>query len=89
VLAWILDRCSGRVGATETPIGYMPNAGDLNTTGLNVSAEAMQELTAVPTDAWRKEMDEFRAYLQEYGARTPAAMLEEVDEVSRRLDSAR
>jgi phosphoenolpyruvate carboxykinase (GTP) len=85
VLAWILERCEGKVGAADTPIGLMPRPGDLNTAGLNISPEALAELTAVPQAAWREEMSSFRQYLLEFGSHLPAAMLAEVDEVERRL----
>jgi len=85
VLAWMLDRCENRIEAKDTPIGHMPHPGDLNTAGLDISAEALAELNAVPVEAWRKEMVEFRRYLQEYGSRLPSQMLAEVDEVERRL----
>jgi phosphoenolpyruvate carboxykinase (GTP) len=86
VLAWILERCGGRIGALETPIGRLPQPGDLNTQGLDISAETLAELNAVPTEPWRKEIAEFRQYLLGYGARLPAAMLAELDEVARRLN---
>jgi phosphoenolpyruvate carboxykinase (GTP) len=85
VLAWILDRCAGSAGAVDTPIGNMPRAGDLNTAGLDISAAALAELTAVPNAAWRKEIESFRQYLLEFGPHLPGAMLAEVDEVARRL----
>jgi GTP-dependent phosphoenolpyruvate carboxykinase len=53
---------------------------------LDISAETLAELNAVPTEPWRKEIAEFRQYLLGYGARLPAAMLAELDEVARRLN---
>jgi len=85
VLAWILERCTGRTGALETPIGRLPERGDLNTHGLDISAETLAELNSVPSEPWRKEIAEFREYLLGYGARLPEAMLAELDEVARRL----
>jgi len=85
VLAWILDRCEGAVGAVETPIGNMPRPGDLDTAGLDISPEALAELTAVPNGAWRKEIANLREYLLEYGSHLPATMLAEADDVARRL----
>jgi phosphoenolpyruvate carboxykinase (GTP) len=86
VLAWILDRCAGRVPAAETPIGFLPRAGELNTAGLDISSEALAELTAVPGEAWRREMAELRGYLGQFGARLPPQMLQEVAEIERRLE---
>jgi phosphoenolpyruvate carboxykinase (GTP) len=85
VLSWILDRCAGRGGAIETPIGHMPRPSDLNTQGLQISPEALDELTAVPQAAWRQEVADLRTYLQGYGHRLPAALVSEVDELARRL----
>jgi phosphoenolpyruvate carboxykinase (GTP) len=88
VLAWILDRCAGSAGAVDTPIGNMPRPGDLNTAGLDISPEALAELTAVPNAAWRQEIAGLRQYLLEYGSHLPGAMLAEADEVARRLEAA-
>jgi phosphoenolpyruvate carboxykinase (GTP) len=85
VLCWILERCAGRAGATETPIGYMPRPSDLNTDGLNISHEALEALTAVPNAAWREEAANLREYLRGFGMRLPAALLTELDELERRL----
>jgi phosphoenolpyruvate carboxykinase (GTP) len=85
VLTWILDRCAGNVDAVDTPIGNIPRPGDLNTAGLDISAAALAELTAVPNAAWRKEIESFRQYLLEFGPHLPGAMLAEIDEVARRL----
>ncbi|HEY3731277.1 MAG TPA: phosphoenolpyruvate carboxykinase (GTP) [Steroidobacteraceae bacterium] len=88
VLAWMLDRCAGRVDAVDTPIGYMPRRGDLNVEGLSLSAEDLWELIAVPQAAWRMEMASLRQYLKEYGTHLPGALLTEVDEIVRRLSAA-
>jgi phosphoenolpyruvate carboxykinase (GTP) len=85
VLEWIIERCSNRVGALDTPIGNMPQLADIDVKGLNISSEALAELTAVPTAAWKKEIAELRSYLQGYGSRLPADMLVQLDEVERRL----
>jgi GTP-dependent phosphoenolpyruvate carboxykinase len=45
----------------------------------------MDELTAVPPAAWRQEVADLREYLQGFGARLPAAMVSELDELERRL----
>lgn len=88
VLAWILERCGNRTAALETPIGLMPRSGDINTAGLDMSAGALAELSAVPTAAWHKEIENLRKYLLAFGARLPKAMLAEVDDTSHRLESA-
>jgi phosphoenolpyruvate carboxykinase (GTP) len=85
VLEWVLDRCAGRRGALETPIGFVPRPGDIDTKGMTIDPATLAELSAIPPDAWRQEMAEFRKYLQGYGSRLPAKLVAEVDEVERRL----
>jgi phosphoenolpyruvate carboxykinase (GTP) len=69
----------------DTPIGFIPRPGDIDTKGLPIDQAALTELTAVPKDAWLKEMSELRKYLQQYGSRLPAMLVAEVDGVERRL----
>ncbi|HEY6451261.1 MAG TPA: phosphoenolpyruvate carboxykinase (GTP) [Steroidobacteraceae bacterium] len=85
VLSWMLERCAGRVGAVETPIGHMPHIADLNTEGLSIGPEALAELTAVPRDAWCREVAEMRRYLEGFGSRVPGVMTAELDALERRL----
>ena len=88
VLAWILERCNGRNGAQDTAIGYLPHIADLNLKGANIKPEALQELTTVHHDAWRREVADMRKYLEEFGNRMPAAMLAQLDLVAERLSKA-
>jgi phosphoenolpyruvate carboxykinase (GTP) len=85
VLEWVLSRCAGRVGATETPIGRLPRPEDLNVKGLNVSADALKALLSVDPALWKKEVAEIRTYLEQYGSRLPAGLLEELKGTQLRL----
>jgi phosphoenolpyruvate carboxykinase (GTP) len=85
VLAWMLDRCAGRVGAAECAIGRLPIPSDLNTQGLNISAEALAALCSIDAGMWRKELAEMHEYLGRYGSRLPAALLAELKASEQRL----
>jgi phosphoenolpyruvate carboxykinase (GTP) len=85
IMEWALKRCAGQVGAHDSPIGYLPKPADLNLEGVDVSEATMKELLSVAPVAWRKETAEMREYLKEFGARAPAEMLVELDEIDRRL----
>ncbi len=77
VLRWIIDRCSGRVGARETPIGYLPRATDLDLKGLDIQPQVLDSLLAVDAASWRREMQEIAGYFGEFGQQIPPALLEE------------
>jgi len=85
VIAWMLDRCAGRVGAQDAPIGQLPHSTDLDLHGLTLAPGAIESLTQVPAESLRREVADFRAYLGTLGARAPAALHAELDEVERRL----
>jgi phosphoenolpyruvate carboxykinase (GTP) len=57
VLQWIVDRCRGRAGATQSALGWMPREGDINWTGLGAATrERYAELMSVERDAWIHEL---------------------------------
>lgn len=77
VLRWMIERCEGRVSARETPIGYLPLPDDIDVTGLDVTPETMRTLLSVDVDQWLEEADAVSSYLESYGDRLPAALVEE------------
>lgn len=86
VLRWIIDRCENGVGAQDTAIGYLPNAEDVDLTGLDVSDEEIAQLLAVNRDQWRTELDQVGEYLESYGERLPRDLLTEHEKIIRALD---
>ncbi len=88
VLQWIIDRCAGRVGARETPIGFLPNKADINLEGIKLAHGAMHALLAVEPESWQAEMAEVKKYLQGYGSHLPPALLEEHERVVGALRAA-
>jgi phosphoenolpyruvate carboxykinase (GTP) len=74
VLEWIIERCEGRAGAHESPIGFLPNPEDLNTTDLDISPDTLEALTSINREQWREEMASIGEYLENYGDRLPEAL---------------
>lgn len=85
VLRWIIDRCEDRTGARETAIGFLPNADDIDTGGLDISPETMKALLSVDREQWRAEIDSIGDYLGAYGDRLPKALADEQSTVAAAL----
>ena len=57
VLKWILDRCDGRAGATETALGWVPRYEDFDTVGLDgISRERFAQLQRMDPEEWRRDL---------------------------------
>jgi phosphoenolpyruvate carboxykinase (GTP) len=57
VLKWIVDRCKGRVGADETPIGWMPAPESIDIGGMeDYSRAKLAEALSIDVDEWKKEV---------------------------------
>lgn len=80
VLAWVFDRCDGKDNYIDTAIGYMPKDGAINTDGLNISAEAMKEITSVDKEGWKKEIADIRAnHYPKFKDHLPKELSEQLD----------
>ena len=86
VLEWVFERTAGRGEAVETPIGAVPAPGALNLDGLNVSEADLALLLSVNAAEWRKEVPLIRQHFAQFADRLPAALLEQVDDLERRLN---
>ena len=87
VLRWIIDRVEGRAHARETPIGFLPNAEDIDTSELDIDAVTMRKLTTINPLSWSQEMDAVGEYLDSFGDRVPQALREEQHRIKAELDA--
>jgi len=85
VLEWIIDRCDGKAGAQETPIGFVPREGDLHVDGLALRDGALDELLHVDAEGWVAEVEDIGRYLDSFGARMPDALKAEQQRIARAL----
>jgi phosphoenolpyruvate carboxykinase (GTP) len=56
VLKWIIDRCRGRVGAEETPLGWMPALQDIDLEGMDYDRTKLEKAFAIDLEEWKKEV---------------------------------
>jgi len=86
VLKWMCDRVEGKVGALETPIGLMPRKGDIDLTGLDVTAADLDALQRVDTDAWKAELADIERHFAQFGDRLPQRLRKQLDDLRKRLE---
>jgi phosphoenolpyruvate carboxykinase (GTP) len=56
VLKWIVDRCQGRAGARESALGWVPEPGDFDLTGMdNFDAAKLAKAQEINLEEWRRE----------------------------------
>ncbi len=79
VLMWILDRCDGKVDAKETPIGYVPNAADINLEGLDFTTEQLEDILSVDNKLWAEDAAGIREFYAKLGDHLPEALKKELE----------
>jgi phosphoenolpyruvate carboxykinase (GTP) len=85
VLEWVFRRCDDAVGGVETAIGTLPQEGDLNTDGLEVSEADMSELLKVDVEEWKAELASIEEHLDFLGERLPQEMRDQLAGLTERL----
>ena len=96
VLEWIIKRCEGEVGAVETPIGYVPNAEDINLEGLDYSIceghkftiDDLKSILTVENNYWLEDLEgsvtEFYAKIDSIGNTIPCELKKQLaDQIAR------
>jgi phosphoenolpyruvate carboxykinase (GTP) len=74
VLKWIVDRARLRVGGQETVFGWVPRAGDLDLSGLDIPHEKVDEATSIDLDEWEKEIQSYTEFFENIGPAMPRAL---------------
>ena len=79
------ERVEGTACATETPIGFVPCAADLDLVGLNVPLQDVNELLRVDRPAWQAEMADIERHFAQFGDRLPERLRWQVVRIQARL----
>ncbi len=56
VLKWIIGRVRGRVGAVESPVGWMPRYENMDWDGSDFTKEQFDEIMGIDSEDWKKEL---------------------------------
>ena len=79
VLEWMLKRAEGSAQAVDTPVGQLPEAGAINTRGLDMDETGMKRILSIDADAWQQELAEIEEFFGQFGDRLPAALRKQLD----------
>jgi len=74
VLKWVIDRANGRVGGQETLLGWVPKAGDLDLSGLDIPAANVDQATELNLDEWKRELESQESFFAQFGDRLPKTL---------------
>jgi phosphoenolpyruvate carboxykinase (GTP) len=85
VLAWVFRRCDDAADAAETPIGYVPTLGALDTTGLDVSEQHLADLLTVDPQEWQAQLPQVREHFARFGDELPAELQQQFEALEQRL----
>ena len=85
VLKWVFERLSGTAVAHKTAIGYLPDAGSLDVTGLKVTSEDLEALLTVDQIGWREAVPQIREHFAAFGDRLPAKLTASLDSLESAL----
>ena len=86
VLMWMLARCNDTVTAVESPVGFLPNAEDIDITGLDgIDTEIVRSLLSVDKNLWLEDADGVDELYAQLGDRLPKKLLEELATQRKRL----
>ena len=83
VLEWILKRAKGSGEAVNTPIGYVPQTGEINIDGLKIKPETLQEICDVLPGGWKEECEEIESYLKKFEPKVPRELWIEFEKIKK------
>lgn len=81
VLEWIFNRVDGADIAVETPKGFLPKPGSLNTEGLGLSDEKMSGLFDVNKESGLAEMESIRKYYDTFEGHVPKELYDTLEKI--------
>ena len=85
VLKWCIERMEGTAAATETAVGYVPTADQLDLEGLDAPLADIEAALAVDVEEWKAELPLIEAWFDRVGDNLPTSMRDELEALKLRL----
>jgi len=94
VIDWILRRCEEETesatadsNAVDSAIGFLPTKGAIDLSGLDTTAEQMDELNAIDAQEWLGEVKKSREFFANFGDRMPLQINQQLDILQTKLET--
>lgn len=84
VIKWIIDRISGTVTTTKTPLGHTPKYEDIAWAGVNFSKEKFKQLMQTAQGDLAAEASDLSNFLEKFADRLPTALEKERKDLAER-----
>ena len=85
VLKWVFERVNGEGAAIETPIGLLPPSNGLDTTGLEISDNDLQDLLSVDIDGWKSAISQIEDHFAQFGDKLPSTLNKQLSSLAAAL----
>ena len=88
VLEWIVERVHNRIGAAESPFGYMPRYEDMDFEGLDFSKAQFEAITSISRAEAASEVEEIKSFFEKFGEALPPELEKQRQEFGQRVEKA-
>ena len=88
VLEWIVERVHNRVGAAESPFGYMPRYEEMDFQGLDFSKAQFEAITSISRSEAASEVEEIKGFFAKFGQALPPELEKQREAFSQRIEKA-
>ena len=85
VLKWAIERIAGTAAASETPVGLVPSADQLDLRGFDAPRADVEAALEVDVAEWRDEIGLIEEWFDSIGEALPTSMRDELDALKLRL----
>ncbi|MDA8216064.1 MAG: phosphoenolpyruvate carboxykinase (GTP) [Dehalococcoidales bacterium] len=83
-LKWMCERVDGRIEGRRTPVGLLPQEGDLDLGGLDIPQDNVRELLRIDEEAWRAEVPDIEQHFAQFGDRLPERLRRQLEAFAKR-----
>ena len=89
VIAWVIGKVSGDLVGTDSALGEIPAAGELDLSGLDLDEATINQLFEIDKASWSAEIETIREFFAGFGNQLPSELATELAELEKRIQLVR